>query len=310
MRAPCLIALLALPCSAYDLTGRVEPPGTYAVFLNGASTPFAASTQSDDAGRFEFRKLAEGAYTLVLSTSARGELRRTIELGPGTADSHGRLKITVRIDNSRLQSDRARVSGATVSAKSLAIPEGALRQYEEAQRCLSRRDSNCAVKRLNRATRLAPRFAAAWNQLGTIAYQTAHYDEAEADFRRALDGDSESYEPLVNLGGVLLNLGRPEEALEYNKRAVLRRPSDALANSQLGLTYLKLNRLGPAEQYLKTAIELDRAHFSYPQLALANIYLARGDRQAAAGTLRDFLAQHPDAPEAARVRTAIEELTH
>jgi tetratricopeptide (TPR) repeat protein len=148
-------------------------------------------------------------------------------------------------------------------------------------------------------------FVAAWNQLGTIAYQTRRYSEAEANFRRALDIDPEAFEPLVNLGGVLLNLGRPREAIGYNQRAVVRRPNNALANSQLGLSYFDLNDLDLAEKYLKIAVRPDSAHFSHPQLVLAEIYLRRGDRPSALAALRNFLDQHPDSPQAAGVREEI-----
>jgi tetratricopeptide (TPR) repeat protein len=142
-----------------------------------------------------------------------------------------------------------------------------------------------------------------------MAYQARRYSDAESNFRRALDADPEAFEPLVNLGGVLLNLERPKEALPYNLRATARRPNNALADSQLGLTYVDLNDLDRAEKYLKIAIRIDPAHFSHPQLPLAGIYIQRGDRRSAIKALRSFLQQHPDAPEATGVRRQISELS-
>jgi tetratricopeptide (TPR) repeat protein len=309
MRRALLIALLTLRCSAYELTGRIEPPGARPVFLHGATAPFETSTVSSADGRFEFRKLSAGTYTLAVSTAARGEVMQTIELSPGTVNSKGRLDILLRIDDGRLESDGVRIPGATVSATVLSIPDRAIREYDEAQRCLSRRDSDCASGHLSVAVGIAPQFVAAWNQLGTIAYQMRRYSDAETNFRRALDADPEAFEPLVNLGGVLLNLGRPLEAIGYNRRAVARRPNNALANSQLGLSYFDLNDLDPAEKYLKIAVGLDPAHFSYPQLTLAEIYRRRGDRPSALRQLHGFLDHHPDSPQAAGVRQEIAELS-
>jgi tetratricopeptide (TPR) repeat protein len=107
----------------------------------------------------------------------------------------------------------------------------------------------------------------------------------------------------------LLNLDRPQEALGYNQRAVTRRPNNALANSQLGLTYFDLDDPDTAEKYLKAAIRLDPAHFSHPQLTLAEIYLRRGDRPSALLQFRAFLEQHPDSPQAATVHRKIAELS-
>jgi tetratricopeptide (TPR) repeat protein len=156
---------------------------------------------------------------------------------------------------------------------------------------------------------MAARFTSAWNQLGTIAYQARQYADAEANFRNALETDPEAFPPLVNLGGVLLNLERPRDALNYNQIAVQRRPNDALANSQLGLNYFELNELELAEAFLKTAIQLDPALFSHPQLTLAQIYLRRGERADAAEQMQDFLKRHPDSPQATRVRAMVAALS-
>jgi tetratricopeptide (TPR) repeat protein len=136
-------------------------------------------------------------------------------------------------------------------------------------------------------------------------YQTKQYARAAECFRESLAAEPELYEPLVNLGGVLLNLNQPEEALQHNRHAVLTRPNDALANSQLGMSYFQLGNLEPAEKYLQTAVKLDPAHFSHPQLLLAQIHLKRGERQAAVEDLEDFLKRHPDWPQAAELRARI-----
>jgi Tfp pilus assembly protein PilF len=308
MRSVWLTAVLVVSVYGYDLTGRIDPPSTMPVFLHGTSSPFETETMSGPDGRFRFRKLAAGTYTLAVSTQARGEALQTIELSPGTVDSKGRLDVVVKIGRNRLETDGVHARGATVSAIVLSIPEPALREYREAQRCLSRRESECASEHLRKAVGIAPKFTAAWNQLGTIAYQTGRFPEAEANFRKALAADAEAFEPLVNLGGVLLNLSRPKEALSYNREAVARRPNNALANSQLGLTYFELEDLSEAEKYLKLAVAIDPAHFSHPQLVLADIYLRRGDMQAARAALSDFLERHPDASEAAVVRRTIASL--
>jgi tetratricopeptide (TPR) repeat protein len=317
MRYQGLIAAVALAClvpaiEGYELTGRIEPPAAVSVFLHGALRPYQNSTTSDEDGRFHFSKVPEGTYTLVISTEARGDLMQTVELSAGTVDSKGRLDIVLTIDAAKLESEGGRGTAAIVSATMLSIPERATREYEEAQRCLSRRDGQetvCAGTHLKRAVEIAPRFTAAWNQLGTMAYQSQEYNDAEAHFRKALEADLEAFEPLVNLGGVLLNLARPREALEYNQRAVARRPNNALANSQLGLAYFYLNDQDAAEKYLKIAVHLDPAHFSHPQLTLAEIYERRGDRASALEQLRDFLRRHPDSPQAETARAKIADLS-
>jgi tetratricopeptide (TPR) repeat protein len=110
---------------------------------------------------------------------------------------------------------------------------------------------------------------------------------------------------VVNLGGVLVNLGKWNEALECNRRAVLKSPSDALANSQLGMTYFYLGKLDSAEKYLTAAKQIDPGHFSHLQMLLAEIHLRRNESGAAAGELQDLLARHPDLPNAAQIKEEI-----
>jgi Tfp pilus assembly protein PilF len=235
------------------------------------------------------------------------EARQTIEVGPGAADSRRRVQVTLALKDSDFDPapDRRRHA---VSARQLAIPERALRDYEDAQHDLEKHDAEAAEKHLEHAVELAPQFSGAWNNLGTIAYQTRRFALAEQRFREALRQDPSAYEPLVNLGGVLVTLHKLDEALEVNVHAALTRPTDALAESQLGMTYFELGQFDNAIKHLERARQLDATHFSHPQLFLAEIHLRRGEKNAAADVLEDFLSHHPDYPQAAKVRENIVEL--
>jgi Tfp pilus assembly protein PilF len=192
-----------------------------------------------------------------------------------------------------------------ISARQLAIPGAAVRDYEEAQKDLGRHNTEAAVKRLEHAVERAPQFSAAWNSLGVIAYQTGQFARAEQCFRKAVEADPQAYEPLVNLGGVMVSLHKLDEAVDYNLKAVLDRPNDALANAQLGMTYFMLGRYDLASKYLERTREIDPANMTYPQLMLFQIHVRRGERGAAASDLEDFLARHPDWPQAVKVRETI-----
>jgi len=61
-------------------------------------------------------------------------------------------------------------------------------------------------------------------------------------------------------------------------------------------------------KHLERARQLDPAHFSHPQLFLAEIHLRRGEKQAAAVVMEDFLRYHPDYPQAETMRRRIQEL--
>lgn len=286
----------------YELRGRLMPESTAAVSLFGATTPFHAETQADTQGRFRFRSLASGQYIVAVFIPGKGEVRQTVDLGAATTNAKGCLDLTIPVGDALLVSAEALENSSKVSARELSVPDSARREYEEAQKKLGRSDVTAAIRHLEHAVAIAPQFMAAWNNLGTIAYQTGQFKQADAYFRKALEHDPGAYEPLVNLGGVLLSEGKPSEALSYNRSAVLIRPHDALANSQLGLTYFALGKLASAQKYLEITKRIDPSHFSYPQLTLARIHLLRNERDQAAQELLDYLHRHPDAPEYARIR--------
>jgi tetratricopeptide (TPR) repeat protein len=284
----------------FELIGHIQPEQPLSVYLLGATTPFRATTDADLNGRFHFRKLLAGAYVLAV-----GGVQRTVEVGPSLADAKGRVNVTIDLrDAGRDPPSEQHL----VSVRELSLPKEARREYDDALRALARPDVPAAVAHLRRAVEMAPQFSAAWNHLGTIAYQAGQFVEAEGDFRRGLEADPEAYAPLVNLGGVLINLAKWDEALTFNRRAVLKNPTDALANSQLGMAYFYTGQLDSAEKSLTEAKRIDPAHFSHPQLLLAEIHLRRNEPEAAAAELQDLLKQHPDLPNASRIKEQIAHL--
>ncbi len=301
-------ALLLTVCTTaqqkYSVEGRFHPPAMGTVSVSAAASPFTTSVLSDQGGRFRVRQLAAGSYTLRIFVPNRGEARRTIVLSPSTVDKKGRLRVELSMDESALDREAA----LNVSARQLSIKPEAQRAFADALKRLSRNEVDAAEAKLREAVQISPQFGEAWNQLGTLAYHTKRYSVAEEMFRKALETDEQLYAPLVNLGGVLINLGRNREAEQYNRHAVLRKPEDALAHAQLGMTLLYEGRFAEAETSLREAIRLDPAHFSYPQLLLAEALLRQGKPLACADALEEFLRVNPDLPAGDAIRERIRQL--
>jgi Tfp pilus assembly protein PilF len=288
----------------FVLSGQTVPAFGGRVSLFGTTNPFSATSFMDATGRFYFKKLRPGLYNLSIFSRRRGETRRTVEIGPASADAKGRVALRLELKDSDFVF-AATANRQMISARDLAIPYASRRDFDDAQKALGRHNTEAAVKRLEQAVARAPQFSSAWNSLGVIAYQSQSYDRAEAYFRKALAADPKSFEPLVNLGGVMVAQHKLDEALDYNLKATLQRPNDALANAQLGMTYFQMGRYDQATKYLERTREIDPANMTYPQLMLFQIHVRRGERGAAASDLEDFLARHPDWPQAGRVRETI-----
>ena len=81
----CLLAL-AVPVAAaargLELRGRIEPaPGRAVVAIHGALAPFSDQAFSDFKGRFLFRNLVPGSYTIAVFLPGYGALIAAVIAG-------------------------------------------------------------------------------------------------------------------------------------------------------------------------------------------------------------------------------------
>jgi len=293
----------------FDLQGTIAGSGSkraLRVNLFGIQTPYVESAEVNRGGEFRFHALIPGDYTVAVARSGLGEVRRTVVVSAAVADRSGVVHTIIPYTSGEAAANPA---GGVVSLHQLSIPGNASAKYAEAQKRLALHDPETAARILEEAVALAPEFSMAWNALGVIAFQTGDDDRAEAFFRSALAADPGAFEPIVNLGGVLLKKKNAADALPFNRRAAKDRPEDALANAQLGMTYFKLNQFDQAEQYLLAAKRLDPALFTQPQVFLADIYIRRGNRRAAIQELQDVLALRPDGPLSDSIRHNLAQLS-
>src|ERR1039458_6300532 len=165
---PAVLAAVAFAADPlFELSGQLLPPRRASVSIFATRSPFTATAQCDAAGRFTFKNLQPDDYTVAVFIAGRGEARRTVEVSPAAAGSHRRVSLTLGLKDSDFES-AGPVPQHSVSVNQLAIPNAALRQYQQAQKDLERRNPDAAAKRLQNAVEIAPQFAMAWNELGTI----------------------------------------------------------------------------------------------------------------------------------------------
>ena len=286
----------------------LSPKKTLTLALFGVELPFTARTWAGSDGRFRFRDLKPGSYTLSIYIPNDGEILETVEITKSFADSKGRVEKKFAFDEESLHAQVRPMAQDMVSVRVLGIPARARGEYEKAEARLRHQDVDGAIQHLEKAIELAPQFAEALNNLGTIYFQKQEFSRAEQIFRTALQKDPQAYQPLVNLGGTVLAQGRLQEALTINLRAQSIHPADALANAQLGLCYFLLGEDDRALTYLETTKRIDPAHFSNPEIPLAEIHIHRSEKAAALRELDDFLKMHPDSDQTTKVRGLIEKL--
>ena len=160
-------------------------------------------------------------------------------------------------------------------------------------------NSYIAVKRVDEALReldaslaAASDRPAAWKHIvipaaetaGRLRMESKEYDKAAAEYKRLLTLEAGNYEANYNLAWLAARENRLADGVEYLKKTVTARPSDAAARNALGGLYLRLGKLPEAEAELSEAAKLDPTS----PWAAYNLGLVRDKRGDRAGAVAQF----------------------
>jgi tetratricopeptide (TPR) repeat protein len=149
-----------------------------------------------------------------------------------------------------------------------------------------------AINRLKQSVKLDPKFAKGYDNLGLSLEANGDLQEAMEAYTKAAElnrqSPSPSAWPAVNLGALLLRIGREKDAERSLLEALNYDSKNVQAHYRLGLTYDKEGRAEQAINELRKTSELDPT-FADPFYALGRIYRRLGDQsraEEAFGTFR------------------------
>ena len=143
-----------------------------------------------------------------------------------------------------------------------------------------------------RAIELEPQDAENYRRLGQVYEKNNRKEEALAAFQTAVSLEPGYYRAHLELGAYHFNRGDYMQALGPLKKAVDLAPKEPNVRFGLGSTYLDLGRYVEAEQQLRLAVALDEAPNPLHSLGLALMYQARDDE--AIGYLSRALRRNPE----------------
>ncbi len=130
-----------------------------------------------------------------------------------------------------------------------------------------------AKKAFQTVLNLNPRYARAENNLGLIFEAEANPSEALQSYRNAIEWQGQSShpseQPYLNLGSLLMEQNRTEEAVVPLEKAVHLAPGNGLCHLKLGTALLRLAKLNEAQRELEEATRLE------PENAAAHYQLGR-----------------------------------
>ncbi len=117
-----------------------------------------------------------------------------------------------------------------------------------------------AISAFQQCLKLSPRSVRAEDNLGLALVGLGRNEEAAAAYKQAMDWQSQSSfknpGPYIDLGSLLLDENRPEEAVPYLIQAIGISPRESRAHELLGKAYTRMDQLPKAQTELEKATEL------------------------------------------------------
>ena len=128
----------------------------------------------------------------------------------------------------------------------------------------------------------------AHTNLGLVLLQEGKIDDAIAQYRSALKMQPDSWDAEYNLGTALVAKGQVDQALPHCEKAVAMRPTDPDAQVSLGNALLQKGRIDESISHYQTALTRHPDHF-LARYGLGQALLEKGDLEGAIQACRSAL---------------------
>jgi Flp pilus assembly protein TadD len=269
------------------------------------------STNSDRDGRFGFRGLRPGRYTIIVeggtSYQSVSDLVDVMPLGSGGMQGDNPSQTATL--NIRLELKKSPDSGSGLGTADLSkIPKEAVELYNTALKVAQDGDRKKASELLKKALSIHPQFVAALNGLGVQYMKLGELDNASETFSSALKIEPEVFILHLNYGLVLFQQKKYSEADHELDLALKKNEASAIAHFYKGRVLIALQRYNDAELELQRVVALGGEEATIAHRYLGGVYVAKGDNARAISELQAFLKLEPKTKEAEKIREMIKQL--
>ena len=238
-------------------------------------------------GRYRFMDLPNGEYDVVVMQENTEVARMRVRV-QAVYKNDFRQDIILEAKSKEAATNKP----VTVSAADVYERTSANKSlFGKAQKAVDEKKYDEAVDLFTRLVTADEKDFQAWTELGTVQLMKNNMDEAEKDYRRAIQERPTFMLAFLNLGRLLSVQKKYEAAIEPLTEAVKASPTSAEANYMLGEAYLQIKKGSKAVPYLTDAAKLGKAE---AHLRLATLYNAAGMKDKAAVEYEEFLKQRPD----------------
>ena len=148
-------------------------------------------------------------------------------------------------------------------------------------------------RRYREAIALDPKAATPHNGLGNLLLNQGRPDDAVGEYRQAIGLNPKSATPHNGLGNALARQNKLDAALEEYRQAVALDPKSATPHNGLGNALVRQDKLDAAREEFLQAVALD-PKFANPHNGLGNVLLRQNKLDDAVSEYRQALALNPE----------------
>lgn len=202
------------------------------------------------------------------------------------------------------------VNSPTISVTLLAVPRKARKAYKDGCHSFKEKQFSRAALNLRKAVKTYPKYAAAWVTLGHVLATEHKTTEAHKACSHAVNADPDYAPGYVCLADVAASDREWNDVSALSSQALSLDPvTNMYAFFYAADADLHLQRLPQAERNARSAEKLDTwNHLPQVHLLLAHVYRAKGNADAEADELRQFLKHASKSEQSAAARKTLAEL--
>jgi tetratricopeptide (TPR) repeat protein len=202
------------------------------------------------------------------------------------------------------------VVGSVFSTTTLLARKEVREAFEKGRELARKREYDEAIAEYERAVRSQPRFAAAWFELGLVHQMQNRPREAEEAYRKAADADPQFVRPYRQLAFLAFHEQRWPAVLEATDRLLFLDPVSYPDGYYFdSVAHFQMDDLEGAERSAREAITLDsEGKIPRARAVLGAILMEKQDYAGAAEQLRSYIALAEPGPEADQARAMLERL--
>ena len=204
----------------------------------------------------------------------------------------------------------AGIQGLTASATSGQAPKDARKAYEKGLTATKKSKPDQAEQEFRKAVQIYPRYAEAWLELGKILEQRDHSPEAREAYASALAADSKFVYPYQQLYQMAVREQNWKDVVEKTDQLIHLDPYEfPVAYYFNALAHLQMKEYDAAEKSAQRAVDADRKQ-SNPKThyLLGAIEIQKQDWTKAAESFRAYLKAAPNATDKSQVEKTLGQL--